>query len=436
MDISLLALLFTLNYLEVCWFVGYKKYFSFNQTIFLTSFIIFQVLMNYLIGGKISIYLFAPFMIIQFFFIIYSLKSWTLAALYTLLQNTIVIGSWAIPWDPAYILSTTDVISYQQLDFYRPIAIILQQILLFTFIVIAKKISIRYNIFTSISHLQKRYVLQSILCFILLVSLTAIRQIILQADFLKFRIEQYFFLTIILLSLSSIFCYIVYMISHSYQQQQQVSFLAKKLTQETEKISLANEFKHDYRNILLSLNTYLNENQIDEAKKYLSSITEYSNTFIEADYFSQISTINIPPVQGILITFSENCLKNNVPIQFLISQNISYLDITINLLDFIRCLSILLDNALEASLEVTNPLIKVTIEQRDHSIFVEVKNRTDHSISIEKILKNNFTTKKDHQGKGLHIFIKLLKQYRKTSYSFTQENNFFAAKFALPQKEE
>lgn len=436
MKVSLLVILFAINYLQICWFIGYKKYFNLRQTIFLTGYLFFQLLVNYFINDELSFLLYVPFLILEFFFIVHFLKNWTLAVFYSLIQNTLLILSWFFTWEPVYILWVNTVITSNLLNFIKPIAIVLQQLLLFILILITKKILVTYRVFQSISQLQKKYIVQSISCFILLLFLNTLRQLILQGNLIIFRIEQYIYLTFILLALTGIFCYIVYMISHFYQQQHQVSLLSKELIQESDKIVLANEFKHDYRNILLSLSTYLDQKQFDEARDYLSSIIEYSNSFIDTDYYAYISLIDIPPVQGILLNFAEHCLKHKIQCQFFIHQPISYADITINLLDFIRCLSILLDNAIEASLATPDPLIKVTIEKYDSSLFVEIKNATNKTISIENILKNNFTTKKGHQGKGLPILIKLLKQYRETTYSFTQKNNFFIVRFSLPKKED
>lgn len=422
MSISLAAILLVINYLQICWFIGYNKYFNLRQMTLLTVYLFFQLIVSQLYGGILSLLLFIPFMIIEFSFIAYFSKSWALGVLYSFIQNTLLIFSWLLTWDILNILAINHFVTLEQLEHYKLVVLLLQQLLLLFFIFIIKKIISKYIIFKAVSQLPKKYVVQSICCFILLLSLTVVRQVTI------FDLK-YSYLIFVLLAFSGIFGYIAYITGRVYLQK--IFLLSKQLNRESEKIILANEFRHDYRNILGSLSTYLEQGQVDQARSYLLSITDYSTSFIEEDYYSQISAINITPVQGILINFFENCLKNDISIRFSLNEAISYFDLTIHLLDFVRCLSILLDNAFEASLGTKNPLIQITIKNSESSLYVEIKNTYEGTISVEKILKNHFTTKDGHQGKGLPIFIKLLKQYRKTSYSFHRDDHFFIASFSI-----
>lgn len=429
MRISMEVILVSLNYIQVLWFFGYKKYFSFWQAIFLTGYTLLEVATYYVFQDDRAINFLVPFAVIEFFFIIYFLKSWILGALYFLLQDTMMLLSGLIAWESLFILLTRRIITEEQFQKFDDIAWILQQLLLFIFIIVTKKISAKYNIFESVSQLQKKYITQSVLCIGILYFLNFTRTI----SLLQLEIEKFAYITGILLAFTGVFCYVVYLISKFYEQQQSIRLLSEKSFQEEERVHLANEFKHDYRNILLSLSTYLEKNQIIEARDYVSSIIDYSNSFIETDVYSQVADIKSPPVQGLLINFLESCREEKIPVHFIVNQEISDLDITINLLDFIRCLSILLDNAKEASKGIEDPLIELTVDIYNESIFIEVRNAYEGILSVERLLKNNFTTKKGHQGKGLYIFTKLLKQYRKASYAFSVEGDFFVASFSLPK---
>lgn len=426
--LTIVTTLFAANLLQTCWIVGYKKYFSPQQTFLLTGYMFFLLLINYFISTNFSFSLLIPFILIESGFILYFTKSWALTLLYSILQNMVMLISWLFTWDIIYISRLKDIISPEQFLYFKPIAIISQQLLQVALLLIVKKISSKYSIFNSIAQLQKKYIATSVFGFVLLYSLNILRQ----GSIVQFGLLPFFQLTLILLALSIVFCYLIYIISRFYQQQTQISLLSKKTARELQNIDLANEFRHDYRNILLSLNTYLDQKQFEQASTYLSSIINYSKSFTETNYYAQISTINIPAVQGLLLHFFEKCANLKIPVQFFTDQNISDFDLTINLVDFIRCLSILLDNAVEASVAAEKPLIQLTMIHKNQDLFIEVKNKSEAPIVIEKIFKNNFTTKKGNQGKGIPIFVKLLKQYRKVTYSFSRENNFFVASFTLP----
>ncbi|MDA9471381.1 sensor histidine kinase [Enterococcus sp. 5H] len=431
MGLPLEVLLLSLNYIQVLWLLGYKKYFSFRQVIFLTAYIFVQLVVYYVFRDTRAVNLLIFFVVLEFYFLIRFLQSWILAALYFLLQNTMMLIAGLITWDSFFILWIRQAITTEQYKLFDDAAWILQQLVLFGLIMVTKKISAKYNIFESVSQLQKKYITQSILCIALLYSLNVIRTI----SLVQLQIVKFAYLTVMSLAFTAVFCYIIYLISQFYQQQQSIRLLSQKSFQEEEKLHLANEFRHDYRNILVSLSTYLEQDQIAEARKYVSSIVEYSNSFTESDDFSQVTAIKSPPIQGLLIKFLESCREKKIPVQLIVKQEISEFDITINLLDFIRCFSILLDNAVEASEGVERPLIEVTLDIHEQSTLIEVRNAYEGSLSISQLLKNNFTTKKGHQGKGLHIFTKLLKQYRKASYGFDLESGFFVASFSLPKSE-
>ncbi|MHC5228246.1 GHKL domain-containing protein [Enterococcus sp. LJL99] len=358
------------------------------------------------------------------------MKSWILAALYFLLQNTIMLLAELFAWESLFILWIKGVITEQQFMIFDDVAWILQQLVVFGLILVTKKIGEKYRVFESVFQLQKKYIIQSILCIALLYSLDIIRTI----SLFQLQIIKFSYLTMIILAFTGVFCYMLYLISHFYIQRQSIQILSKKSFEEEEKVHLANEFRHDYRNILFSLLTYLEQNQIQEARKYVTSIIEYSTDLIEPDGFAQVAAIKSSPIQGLLINFLEKCREKKVPVKFVAMKEITDFEITINMLDFIRCLSILLDNALEASEDIEDPLIEINIDIRNNSTFIEVKNVYGTDLSLEKMLKNNYTTKKNHQGKGLHIFTKLLKQYRKASYGFDIEGNFFIAAFSLPER--
>lgn len=430
MTLSLASFLFSISNLGSFWIIGYKNYLNIRHTLFLTACILLQLLMNFLGAFELSIALVFPIIATAFLFTGSFSKNWILATLYFFFHNMIIMLSWLITLEPLYTLLLTNVISLTQYRQFYPVAIIFQQVLLFSTLFTMRKRLMNRVPFQSIYFLPKRYIVQSFICFPLILLLSSMQKY----SCLISNRTLFFSSTSSLLILSGIFCYNIYMSSRLCQKQQEITLLTKKAKNDKKNISLANEFKHDYRNILLSLNTYLHQDQLEQARDYLSSITGYSNTLIEANQHSQIFSVNVLPVQGILSKFLERCENNNISTKLIFSENISYSDITINSVDFIRCLSILLDNAVEAALEVSDPLIYVTIKRSKSALFIEVKNNYEGTVSVEKALQNNFTQKKGHQGKGLTIFANLLKNYSDTSYYFAQKNNFFTAQFSLPKK--
>ncbi|EOH96815.1 hypothetical protein UAW_01773 [Enterococcus haemoperoxidus ATCC BAA-382] len=426
MTISFVIALYAINFLQTIWLIGYKKYLNYRQSIILTGVIGLILFTSYF--TSYSFVLLLLFLLIEAAFIFFFTKSWPLVALYSLLQNALVLISWAATVDILIILWAKNTISYEQYFALRAPIIILQQVVFFILLSLSKKVGHQQLFFISFAKIKKKYVVSSILFFVVSYSLNILRAVII----LQLKLIPFIQLTVLLLALTIVFVYTMYNLSLLYAQHAQINMLSKKAYQEAETLAAANEFKHDYRNILLSLKTYIDQQQYEKASTYLASIIDYSDDFTKTDYHPQLSQIDILAVQGVIINFFEKCSTLNIPFKFMITQHISEHDLSINLIDFIRCFSIILDNALEESIGIDDPQIQLTIAKTQHSIFIEVKNTHHSTVAIEHILKNNFTTKKGHQGKGLSIFIKLLKQYPKTNYSFSKEKNLFVVRLTLP----
>lgn len=431
MEDHLTIALFCINFLQIAWFIGYKQYYSLKITIFLSIYLVILFVVTELFTSINTFVFLLIYVLLELFPIYQRFKKWTLVALFYLLRDTLMIISWLFTWDILFLLRSTGNINTELFYTLKPFVLIGQQILLFLLIFLSHRINNKYYIFSSISQLHKKYVFPSMLCLASLIFFNIVKRI----SFLSLRIETFFYLNIIMLGMFAVFSYTFYIISQYYQQQQHIHILSKKSLDESHKVLLANEFKHDYRNILLSLSAYLNQNDLSQAQSYLDSIVQYSTPLTNENFNAQISPVNVLSVQGLLINFFESCHKKDIAVYFSANEHISELDITINLIDFIRCLSILLDNAAEASLNEEAAAIYIQFEKNNQQLIVDVRNTFNGTIALNKILKNNFTTKKDHQGKGLHIFTKILKQYENAAYSFEKDQEFFIARFSLPESD-
>lgn len=99
-----------------------------------------------------------------------------------------------------------------------------------------------------------------------------------------------------------------------------------------------------------------------------------------------------------------------------------------NLIDFVRCLSILVDNAFEAASMTEKPEIFLQVEKKEEHLTIILENNYSGNIAMEHIFRKNFTSKEGHSGKGLHNFIRILKQYPNASYTFDLRDVLFTAK--------
>ena len=165
------------------------------------------------------------------------------------------------------------------------------------------------------------------------------------------------------------------------------------------------KFKHDFNNIILGLDGYINNDDFDKEKlkKYFNSTIMNFNNNIE------LNNIVIAKLNSIKVSSLKSLITNKV----LVAQN-NNIDVDINIegeihdfytdeMQLSRILGILLDNAIEASLELTDDKkIEMNIIQIDKTTDIQISNTFNNTgTSIADFNKEGFSTKGTNRGLGL-----------------------------------
>ena len=165
------------------------------------------------------------------------------------------------------------------------------------------------------------------------------------------------------------------------------------------------KFKHDFNNIILGLDGYINNDDFDKEKlkKYFNStIMNYNNNI-------ELNGIVIAKLNSIKVSSLKSLITNKV----LVAQN-NTIDVDINIegeitdfytdeMQLSRILGILLDNAIEAALEVTDDKkIEMNIIQIDKTTDIQISNTFNNTgTPITDFNKEGFSTKGTNRGLGL-----------------------------------
>lgn len=165
------------------------------------------------------------------------------------------------------------------------------------------------------------------------------------------------------------------------------------------------KFKHDFNNIILGLDGYINNDDFDKEKlkKYFNSTIMNFNNNIE------LNDIVIAKLNSIKVSSLKSLITNKV----LVAQN-NTIDVDINIegeitdfytdeMQLSRILGVLLDNAIEAALEVTdNKKIEMNIIQIDKTTDIQISNTFNNiGTPIADFNKEGFSTKGTNRGLGL-----------------------------------
>lgn len=422
METYLATELFTINYLQVIWALLNKKYVSKKQAIILSAVLFSIFIISYLIRPPYVFFLLFIFYTLSAVFIVKHTSSWLLMSLTLFMINSLTIISWFFTYDLLNLLFQLTYIDLAQYQSFVLFSLIAQQILLFLLILSVKKLDKKYRISNAILHIPKSYKLQSMIALFFLVLFALIKQVAITDYF----VESFFYLTFLLLTLSLIIYSTAYLYSKYYQQQVEKDALFKQYDQEMEKITTSDEFRHDYRNILLSLADYIEQDKAEEALNYIASITSYSQNILADDPYAALSNLRISSAQGLLVYLIESCKKEKITLHLKMPDVIHESDLSIHLIDFLHCLSLLLKYAVNESAQKETKVLYIVIQKKYTQLFIKIKNTAQVlSLPVKK-------SKKEFKELGLDPVKKIVHQYEHTDFLVQSNNKEFSLFLIIP----
>lgn len=209
--------------------------------------------------------------------------------------------------------------------------------------------------------------------------------------------------------------------------EQELHSLKSYMNQLEERQDKLSRFKHDYKNILISLKESVSANQEQKSIQNIQELEEYSANYLSKPKFDAIQCKNIqePRLKSLIMAKLFEASELNINCHFECLTPFDHVPIPI--FDCIRALGISLDNAIEAAKESLEPELTMMIYQDAQQLEFLIQNTylpTD--MDIEDMLKKGVTSKKGHQGLGLTTLqvIKnrnpnLLIQYHKNTKNFS-----------------
>lgn len=174
---------------------------------------------------------------------------------------------------------------------------------------------------------------------------------------------------------------------------------------------------HDHLNHMLCIKEMMKEGNYKEVNNYLNALVKKNPEVITPH-------VQIPDcfLRAVLTVKMEQCRQKNIPISLKTDDNTPLCESS----DLCILLSNLLDNAIEASTQTTDPKIEVILSKKKDYYTIIVKNRIEQSV-----LKNNVmlkTTKKDKQwhGIGIQSVREIVRHYNGMMEYYEQDKWFIA----------
>jgi len=185
-------------------------------------------------------------------------------------------------------------------------------------------------------------------------------------------------------------------------------------------------FRHDYTNLLTSLRLGIEEEDMEQIKEVYDSVLKDSSQKLQDNKYDLGRLVNIRDralkslLAGKFIKAREKDIVFNVEVPEEIQVE------GMSLLDFLTIVSILCDNAIEASAEASQPHVSIAfLKNGAQETFIIENSIKEEGIDISEIFSFGASSKGEERGVGLYTVMKLVETYPNTSLNTTCQNQVF-----------
>lgn len=163
------------------------------------------------------------------------------------------------------------------------------------------------------------------------------------------------------------------------------------------------KFRHDYINILSSLNYFIEQDDMSRLKAYFNDhILLTKNDIGQADtHFQDLAHIHSEEIKSILALKLILAKEQNIDITLEVPDNVLE-DVSVDPIILVRMLGIILDNSIEEVLTSMNKKIKIGLFDMDDFYLIVIKNPiSDNTPPLYVLTQEGFSTKGEDRGLGL-----------------------------------
>lgn len=171
------------------------------------------------------------------------------------------------------------------------------------------------------------------------------------------------------------------------------------------------KFRHDYNNILLTIQGYLQDNQIEELKAFFQReiLQTHKYTLSKSTIFNNLEHIQNRNVKGLLAAKILQAQERDIELTIEIPEPLE--EFKIDSINLVRVLGIFLDNAIEQCEIESNKKINFAALDTEHSTVFVIQNPVSNSfLSISDIYKKGVSSKGPNRGLGLFTAKALINQ--------------------------
>ena len=219
------------------------------------------------------------------------------------------------------------------------------------------------------------------------------------------------------------------------QVEREIALNQKKFEQEhlqtytDEIVALYNEirgFRHDYAGMLVSMQMAIDSKDLQEIDRIYNQVLVKANQKLRSDKYTYFDLNNIEDsALRSLIAQSIVYARNN-DVEFTLEVKDIITRLSIDLLDLVRIMSVLLNNAVESAAESSSKQMEVAVIKMDLETVIVIQNSCKITMTpSEDLFELGFSTKGRNRGIGLNNVKEILDKYENIILETEMEDSTF-----------
>lgn len=190
-------------------------------------------------------------------------------------------------------------------------------------------------------------------------------------------------------------------------------------------------FRHDYKNLLASLSEQAEKGELEKLRHTLSELDAGFDRRLgkKIQASTQIGNLQLPEARSLLLSKLTLMREKGIDCHLEVLYPIVAVDMDV--WDFVRCLGILIDNAMEAALNTECPWVEIVVLAQERQVFLRVSNSYTNVIEPGKMWDNGWSTKGTGRGLGLPGYQRILENYSNVSTGTSWENGVFVQEMTV-----
>ena len=234
----------------------------------------------------------------------------------------------------------------------------------------------------------------------------------------SYLVAYYGLVLVLVLVIIGLMVYLAHRFDDSRMLQMQRDIIVQQQLHEQSLEDIRREvrsFRHDYKNLLAGLSQQVGEGRLDALRASLSELdVDFDRRLGETIQLStQIGNLRVPQVRSLLLHKLTDMREKGVEYRLEVLYPVE--SVVINVWDFVRCLGILTDNALEAALDTEQPWVEIILLAQGRRMFLRISNPYTNPLEPGRMWDDGWSTKEAGRGLGLSGYRRILENYPNAS---------------------